>query len=81
MQLSVKNLQNSDIPFRFFFEDFHLCSLCSNVNYGAWHFYKRLFSSSVATFRLARSEISFPVNERKLAKSPGKGWTLVQFGE
>ena len=53
-----ENLQNSDSPFRFFFEDFRLCSPYNNVNYSAWHVYEILFGFSVAIFRFACSEIS-----------------------
>ena len=44
-----ENLQNSDSPFRFVFGDFRLCSCYNFVKYGAWHVYKLLFGSSVAT--------------------------------
>ena len=60
-----ENLQNSDCPFRFFFEDFRLCSLCS----------KYFFGSSVATCRFACSENSLSINEKKLERRPGKGGT------
>ena len=33
-----EKLQNSDCPFRFFFEDFRLCSLCNS-----FHFIMHLF--------------------------------------
>ena len=66
---------NSDCPFRFLFKDCRLCSRYNNVNYGAWHVYKRLFGCSVATCRLACFEISLSINEKKLEKSPGKGRT------
>ena len=70
-----ENLQNSDSPFRFFFEDFRLCSPYNNVNYGAWQVYEILFRSSVAIFRFACSEISLSMNEIKLERSPGNGQT------
>ena len=44
-----ENLQNSDSPFCYVFGDFGLCSCYNFVKYGAWHVYKLLFSSSVAT--------------------------------
>ena len=53
-------------PLRIFFD---------NVNHGAWYVYKRLFGSSVATCRLACSEISLSINEKKPERSPGKGQT------
>ena len=34
----------------FLCEDFRLCSLYNNVNYGAWYVYKPLFGSSVAIY-------------------------------
>ena len=63
-----ENLQNSDCPFRFLFEDFRLCSRYNNVNYGAWHVYKPLFGCSVATSRLACFETSLSINEKNYRK-------------
>ena len=60
---------------KFHFQDFYLCSRYNNINYSTWHVYKPLFGSSVATCRLAYSEISLPINEKKLERSPGKGQT------
>ena len=48
---------------------FCLCSRYNNVNYGAWHVCKTLFGSSFATFRLACSEISLSINEKKQERS------------
>ena len=59
----------------FLFEDFRLCSCFNNVNYGAWHVYKSLFGSAVATCRLNCSEISLSTIEKKLERSPRKGMT------
>ena len=42
------------------------------LNYGAWYAYKPLFGSSVATCRLACSEISLSIIGKKLKRSPGK---------
>ena len=61
--------------FCFLFKDFRPCSLYNNVNYDAWYVYKPLFGSSVATCRLACSEILLSINEIKLERSPGKGRT------
>ena len=69
------NLQNSDCPFRSLFEGFRLCSRSNNVNYGAWHAYRPMFGSSVATYRLVCSEISLSINEKKLERSPGNSRT------
>ena len=49
---------------------FCLCLRCNNVNNGAWHVYKPLFGSSVATCRLVCSEISLSINENKQERSP-----------
>ena len=51
-------------------EVFCLHSRYNNVNYGAWHVYKALFGSPVATWRLACSEISLSINEKKLERRP-----------
>ena len=59
-------------PFCFLFEDFRLCSRFSKVNHGAWHVYKPRFGSSVATCRLACSEISLSIIEKKPERSPEK---------
>ena len=67
-----ETLSNSVCPFCFLFEDFRLCSSFSKVNHGAWHVYKPWFGSSVATCRLACSEISLSTMEKKLERSPGK---------
>ena len=56
----------------FFLLDFRICSRFNNVNYGAWYVYKPLFGSSVATCRLACSEISLSIIEKKLERSLGK---------
>ena len=71
-----ENLQNSDCPFRFLFEDFRLCSRYNSVNYGAWHVHKPLFGCSVATCRLACLQISLSINEKK----PEKRSDIVQIG-
>ena len=62
-----------------FYEDFRLCLRNNNVNYGAWHVYKPLFGSSVATCRLACSEILLPINENAREES-GKWSDIVQLG-
>ena len=54
---------------------FRLCLRCNNVNYGAWHAYKPLFGSSVATCQLVCSEISLSINENKQERSPRNGRT------
>ena len=59
-----ENLKNSDCPFRFLFEDYRLFTLL-----------KAFFGSSVATCRLAYSENSLSINEKKLKRRPGKGGT------
>ena len=59
-----ENLQNVDSPFRFLFEDFHLCSCYNNINYCTWYFYKHLFGSSFATSRLACSEFHFQLTKK-----------------
>ena len=64
-----ENLQNLDCTFCFLFEDFRLCSRYNKVNYGAWHVYKPLFGSSVATCRLACSEILLLINEKSRKRS------------
>ena len=51
------------------FEDFRLCSRYNKVNYGAWHVYKPLFGSSVATYRLACSEILLLIKEKSRKRS------------
>ena len=71
-----ENLQNSDCPFRFLFEDFRLYTRYNH----AWHVYKPLFSSSVATCRLACCEISFSVNRKKARERSRKRSDKVQFG-
>ena len=65
----------------FSFEDFRICSPFNNVNYGAWYVYKPLFGSSVATCRLAGSEISLLVIEKKLKGSPGKSRTQYNLAD
>ena len=73
-----ETLSNSVCPFCFLFEDFRLCSSFSKVNHGAWHVYKPWFGSSVATCRLACSEISLSIIEKKLERSPGKvGYSTI----
>ena len=67
--------------FRFLSEDFRLCSLYNNVNYGAWYIYKSLSTFSVATCRLACFEITILSNEEKLERGPGKGWTLYNLAD
>ena len=63
------------------FEDFRICSRFDNVNHGAWYVYKRLFGSSVATCRLACSEISPSIIGEKLKRSPGKGRTCYNMAD
>ena len=75
------NLQNSHRLFRSLFEDFRLCSLYDNVNYGGSHVCKPLFGSSVATCRLACSEISPSIIGKKLKRSPGKGRTWYNLAD
>ena len=65
----------------FSFEDFRICSHFNNVNCGAWYVYKPLFSSSVATYRLACSEISLSIIGKKLKRSPGKGRTWYNLAD
>ena len=55
--LSVKTFKTRTV-FRFLSEDFRLCSLYNNVNYGAWYVYKSLSTFSVATCRLSCFEIT-----------------------
>ena len=66
-----ENLQNSGNLFRSSSGIFVSCH--NNVNYDTWHVYKPLFGSSVATYRLACSEISLPIDEKKLEWSPEYG--------
>ena len=48
----------------------HSCSFFKHyVNYGAWHVFKPFFGSSVATCRLACSEISVSINEKTRERS------------
>ena len=54
---------------------FRLCLRCNNVNYGAWHAYKPLLGSSVATCQHVCSEISLSINENKQERSPRNGRT------
>ena len=70
-----ENLENSDSPFRFVFGDFRLCSCYNFVKYGAWHVYKLLFGSSVATWRPACSKSLLLINKKK--KSWREIWELV----
>ena len=63
------------------FEDFRICSRFNIVNYGAWYVYKPLFGSSVATCRLACSEISLSIIGKKLKRSPGKGRTWFNLAD
>ena len=46
-------------------------------NYGTWHVPKLLYGSSVATCHLTCSEISHPINEKKLERSLRKGQQMV----
>ena len=65
--ITAQNLQNSDNPFRLLSVNFRLYTRRYNdVNYGAWHVYKPFFGSSFVTFRLAYSEMSLSMNEKKL---------------
>ena len=75
------NLQNSHRLFRSLFEDFRLCSLYDNVNYGGSHVCKPLFGSSVATCRLACSEISLSITEKQLERSPANGRTQSNLAD
>ena len=69
-------------PFRSLFEDFRLGSLSINVNYGAWHVYKPLFGSSVATCLLSCSDISLlSINEKKQERSVGNGRTYYNLAD
>ena len=72
---------NSECLFCFSFEDFRICSRFNNVNHGACYVYKRLFGSSVATCRLACSEISPSIIGKKLKRSPGKGRTCYNMAD
>ena len=63
------------------FEEFRLCSRYNDVNYGAWHVYKPLLGSSVAICRLACSEISLSIKEKKLGKSPGESRTWYNLAD
>ena len=69
------------VHFVFFFKDFRLCLRYDNVKYCAWHVYKPLFGSSVATCRLACSEISLSFNEKKRERSPGNGLTWSNLAD
>ena len=60
---------------------FRLCLCYTNVNYRAWHVYKPLSSSSVATNRLACSEIFLSINKNKAGVTPGKWSDIVQTGK
>ena len=68
-------------PFCFLFEDFRLCSRFSKVNHGAWHVYKPRFGSSVATCRLACSEISLSIIEKKTSEKSRKGRTYYNLAD
>ena len=62
--------------------DFSFVRSCyTNVNYRAWHVYKPLFSSSVASNRLACSEIFLSINKNKAGVTPGKWSDIVQTGK
>ena len=71
-----RNLEHMDCPFSFLFENFVSAHFFKRQE-GAWHVYKPLFGTSVVTCRLACSEISLSINEKKLERSPRKT-TLAQ---
>ena len=79
-QLRLKTFKTRTVYF-VFSEDFRLCSRFNNVIYGAWHVKKAWFGSSVTTCRLACSEISLSIIEKKLERSPGKDRTLYNLAD
>ena len=66
--MSVKTFKTPIVHFVFFAKIFVSSHFSSSANYRAWHVYKPLFGSSVATCRLAYSEISLPRNEKRVDK-------------
>ena len=77
ISLSVKTFKSLTVHF-----SFGLCSRHTNVNYRAWHVYKPLFSSSVATGSLACSEISLSINKKKkLEWRPENGRILYKLAD
>ena len=70
-----ETLSNSVCPFC------PLCSRFSKVNHGAWHVYKPRFGSSVATCRLACSEISLSIIEKKTREKSRKGRTYYNLAD
>ena len=56
-------------------------SLLDTKIYGARHVNKPLFSSSVASCRLACSGISLSINEKRLEKSLGNGRTKYKLAD
>ena len=81
--LSYISLQSNWVrkPSKLGLFSFRLCLRCNNVNYGAWHVYKPLFGSSVATCRLVCSEISLSINENKQERSPRNGQTQYNLAD
>ena len=67
------------VYFVFFFKDFRFCLRYNNVKYCAWHVYKPLFGSSVATFWLAFPKFHFQSTKKAREKS-GKWSDIVQVG-
>ena len=66
----MKIFKTRNVYFVFPFEDFGIFARFNNVNYGAWYVYKRLLGTSVAIRRLACSEISLSIIEKKLKEIP-----------
>ena len=74
ISLSVKTFKSRTVQF-----SFGLCSRYANVNYRAWHVYKPLFSSSVATGSLVL-KFPFQLTKEKAGVTPGKWSDIVQIG-
>ena len=70
ISLSVKTFKSRKVHF-----SFGLCSRYTNVNYRAWHVYKPLFSSSVATGSLVMKFL-FQLTKRK---SWSDAWKMVGY--
>ena len=72
------------MPVWLYFSSFLFCSVLFlntelYILYRTWYVYKPLFGSSVATCRLACSEISLSIIGKKLKRSPVKGQTYYNL--
>ena len=74
-----ENFQNSNSSFVYSSTIF--VSRYDYVNNGTWHVYKPLLSSSVANYRLPRSEISLSFNKKRLERSQRNGRSQYKLAE